>query len=237
MEHQQAAAHHEEHPPTTIRQYILIGVILAIITVVELALTEAFDLETRTLVILLVALSSVKFAIVVALFMHLRFDNPLFWRLFAFGLVLAGSILVALLALFWGDHQESRTVAAYATPGAVAAHAAAGDDDHGDEGTPAAGGEATPGEGGAPAGDPAAAVVQDMPVGEFFQANCAACHGADRQGVVGPALTPERLTEPDEFYHDTIANGRTGTAMPPWSPQLSDEDINALVQFIKHVEP
>lgn len=238
MEHQQAAAHHEEHPPTTIRQYIMIGVILAIITVIELALTEAFDLETRTLVILLVALSSVKFVIVVALFMHLRFDNPLFWRLFAFGLVLAGSILVALLALFWGDHQESRTVSAFATPGAVEAHAAGGDD-HGDEGTPAAGGEATPGGDGAPAGDPAAATVQDMPVGDFFQANCAVCHGADRAGIdgLGLPLLPDVLTESDDFYHDTIANGRAGTAMPPWSPQLSDEDINALVQFIKHVEP
>lgn len=232
MEHQQAAAHHEEeHPPTTIRQYILIGVILAVITVVELLLTEAFDLETRTLVILLVALSSVKFAIVVALFMHLKFDNPLFWRLFAFGLVLAGSLLIALIALFWGDHQDSRTVAAYATPGAVEAHAAAGDD-HGDEGTPAAGEDG-------PAGDPAAGVVQDMPVGDFFQANCAVCHGANREGVTGLGLplTPAALTEPDEFYHDTIANGRAGTAMPPWSPQLSDEDIDALVQFIKHVEP
>ena len=239
MEHQQAAAHHdEEHPPTTIRQYILIGVILAIITVVELMLTEAFDLETRTLVILLVALSSVKFAIVVALFMHLKFDNPLFTRLFAFGLVLAGSLLIALIALFWGDHQESRTVAAFATPGAVAAHEAEAEA-HGEgegegEGTPAAGGE-----GGAPEGDPAAGVVQGLPVGDFFQANCAVCHGADRAGITGLGLplTPTALTQPDEFYHETIANGRAGTAMPAWSPQLSDEDISALVQFIKHVEP
>ncbi len=75
-------------------------------------------------------------------------------------------------------------------------------------------------------------------VADLFQANCAVCHGQDRQGVIGPALTPERLTESDDFYADTIANGRAGTVMPAWSDQgLTPDDIDALVQFIKNVEP
>lgn len=221
MEHQQAAGHHEEHPPTTIRQYIMIGVILAVITVLELALTEAMDLPFRTLVAALIFLSAIKFAIVVALFMHLRFDHKLFTRLFVFGLALAAALLIALIALFGGDHQPNYVARATATPGFVAHH----DEDE------------TEGETEAPTGDPAEGMVEDMLVGEFFAANCAACHGQAREGLIGPALTPDVLTQPDSVYHETIANGRTGTAMPPWSPRLSDEEITALVQFIKHVEP
>ena len=223
MEHQQAADHHEEHPPTTIRQYILIGVILAIITVVELTLTEAFDLDFKVLVGLLVFLSAVKFGIVVALFMHLKFDHPMFRRLFVAGLVLASSILVALLGLFYND---GTIIQRDFTPYVAEAHG--DEEDHGEgEGTPAA--------------DPAAGMVKGLPVGEFYQANCAVCHGADRAGVTGLGLPllPSVLTESDEFYHDTIKNGRAGTAMPSWEQTagLTDEDIDALVQFIKHVEP
>ncbi len=87
-------------------------------------------------------------------------------------------------------------------------------------------------------GGPADAMVQGLPVGDFFLASCAACHGANREGLVGPALTPERLIEADEFYFETIKNGRVGTAMPPWGAAgLTDDDINALVQWIKNVEP
>ncbi|MCK9486668.1 MAG: c-type cytochrome [Dehalococcoidia bacterium] len=81
-------------------------------------------------------------------------------------------------------------------------------------------------------------MVQGALVGEFYANNCASCHGGQRQGAVGPALTPQALTEPDDFYADTIANGR-GTIMPAWSQLagLTDEEVDHLVQFIKHVEP
>jgi hypothetical protein len=47
-----------------------------------------------------------KFAIVCAYFMHLKYDNPLFRRIFVFGLVLAVAVYcIALTAMdFWtGD--------------------------------------------------------------------------------------------------------------------------------------
>ena len=241
MEHE-ATAHANEHPPTTIRQYVLIGAILTILTLIELWLSYS-GLPHGPLIAALLVFSAIKFAIVVALFMHLRFDNRLFTRMFLFGLVLAGSLLLALLGLF-SDNHDSRTVEAYATPGAVAAHEAAaeaGGHGEGEGGGQSGGGEAAGGattEGG-DGGDPAAGMVQGIPVAEFFQANCAVCHGQNREGLVGPALTPERLTQPDEFYHDTILNGRPGTAMPSWAATkgLNDADANALVQFLKHVEP
>jgi mono/diheme cytochrome c family protein len=74
-------------------------------------------------------------------------------------------------------------------------------------------------------------------VADLFQANCSACHGQDRKGLIGPELSPTTLTQPDDFYTDTITNGRAGTVMPAWGGQLTADDINALVQFLKKVEP
>ncbi len=216
MEHE-ALAHHEEHPPTTIRQYVLIGVILAVITLIELWLSYS-GLPDGVMIAGLLGFSAIKFIIVVALFMHLRFDSQLFTRLFVFGLALAAVLLISLISLFAFDHRDSRTVTAAAPTTPPAAHGEA----------PATGGEGEDTEG---------ATVRDQPVAEFFAANCAACHGQNREGVVGPALTPARLTQPDEFYFETIRDGRSGTAMPPWGGQLDEQDINALVTFIKTVEP
>lgn len=86
---------------------------------------------------------------------------------------------------------------------------------------------ATPSEGGE-------GTVQGSPVAEFFQATCAVCHGDQRQGGIGLPLTPERLIEADEFYFETIKNGRDGTAMPAWGlAGLSDADIRTLVEFLR----
>lgn len=98
-------------------------------------------------------------------------------------------------------------------------------------------GAATPADG-APKAGASGPSVQGVPVADFFQKTCATCHGAKRQGIVGPALTPERLTNTDDFYFNTIKNGRPGTAMPAWGAVgLKDDDIKALVQFIKTVQP
>ncbi|RMF81106.1 MAG: cytochrome c [Chloroflexi bacterium] len=70
-------------------------------------------------------------------------------------------------------------------------------------------------------------------VEEFYMETCGGCHGMQREGEIGPALLPEVLTAPREFYFDTVKNGRNGTRMPPWGQfGLSDEQIDALVEFI-----
>ncbi len=94
-----AGAHQRSHP--TVRQYLLIGLLLTLITVVELFASYS-DIGSLLIPILIV-LSAVKFAVVVAYFMHLRFEDALLTRLFVLGFVLAGSILIALIALFWTD--------------------------------------------------------------------------------------------------------------------------------------
>jgi len=76
-----------------------------------------------------------------------------------------------------------------------------------------------------------------MPVREFFAATCAPCHGMNREGGVGLPLTRDRLTEPDQFYIDTITNGR-GAIMPAWGAQgLDDEEIAAIVTWLKNTDP
>lgn len=110
MGHGAQAAHgsgHEEHPPTTIKQYVLIGVVLTVITIVELWLSYS-PFPDGLIIALLLILSAVKFGTVVMLFMHLQFDSRLFRFLFFFGLTLASVILLALIALFWTDpHHRS----------------------------------------------------------------------------------------------------------------------------------
>jgi mono/diheme cytochrome c family protein len=88
-------------------------------------------------------------------------------------------------------------------------------------------------------GDEAMAVdVRGMTPGEFYQSNCAACHGANRAGLVGPALTPDAMTQDSQFYVDAIANGVSGTAMPAWlNSGLTMPEIRLLVDFLKTETP
>lgn len=79
-------------------------------------------------------------------------------------------------------------------------------------------------------------LVDGKDPGEYYTLNCSACHGQGRVGIsgLGLPLTPDVLTEDDAFYFDTIKNGRDGTVMPKWGEAgLSDDDINALVAFIR----
>ncbi len=79
-------------------------------------------------------------------------------------------------------------------------------------------------------------LIQGQEIGEYYSINCSACHGENREGVTGLGLplTPDVLTEDDDFYRETIANGRTGTVMPAWADAgLTDAEIDALVAFIR----
>ncbi len=81
------------------RQYILIAVILAVITAIEVAFSYIEAVEP-ILVPSLILMSVVKFFMVVAWFMHLRFDSRLFRRLFIAGIALALFCYTAVLTTF-----------------------------------------------------------------------------------------------------------------------------------------
>ena len=97
-----SAEHHEdsvEHAHPGPKVYTLVGVVLAIITLVEV---WAYTVESikPVLVPILLVLSAAKFILVVGFYMHLRFDHPLFTGVFGFGLAVAASVITALLFLF-----------------------------------------------------------------------------------------------------------------------------------------
>ena len=98
---------HGEHPPTSIREYVMIGLMLTVVTAVELWASYNIGILGSLLIPVLFVLSAFKFAVVVAMFMHLRFENALLTRLFSFGLILAVAMMIAMTALFWNDATDA----------------------------------------------------------------------------------------------------------------------------------
>ncbi len=90
-------AHQQAHPSA--RVYIIIAVILAVITAVEVA-TYYLPALAGVIVPILLILSLTKFVLVVGYFMHLKFDHKMYTGLFGAGLVIAMTIVAALMLLF-----------------------------------------------------------------------------------------------------------------------------------------
>ncbi len=83
------------HPDAA--EYIKVGLILAVITALEVAIYYVDALEGALLAILLV-LSAMKFVLVALWFMHLRFDNKLLTVMFSAGMVLVTALFVIVLS-------------------------------------------------------------------------------------------------------------------------------------------
>ena len=96
--HTASTPHDEGH--ASVQTYIRVAVALGIITAIEIAALYVPGIPTHALVALLIVLSVVKFALVVAFFMHLRYDNRILTALFVGPLMIAGVIILALMALF-----------------------------------------------------------------------------------------------------------------------------------------
>ena len=64
----------------------------------------------------------------------------------------------------------------------------------------------------------------------LLKQDCGSCHGLTMQGGLGPALTPQALSEkPKAAMVATILSGRPGTPMPPWGNQLTEAETRWLV--------
>ncbi len=94
-----AGAHAERHPDAL--EYAKIGTVLGIITAIEIAIYY-LGLSHTALVLFLLALSAIKFSMVVLWFMHLKFDHRLFSSMFLIGLVLAMIIFTIALSTIGG---------------------------------------------------------------------------------------------------------------------------------------
>ena len=79
--------------------------------------------------------------------------------------------------------------------------------------------------------------------GEFYQAQCVSCHGAQGEGGIGPALNNRTVLKNtlDNVFFSVVRSGVPGTQMPAWSVDfggpLTDEDVRDVVAFLRAWEP
>ena len=99
------AAHDAHHPQP--KDYVRIALVLAILTAFEVGLYymevgvgESGNVPRWLFPVALLPLSAIKFFLVVAYFMHLRYERPVLSRFFSIGAVLAmGLYLITLSVL------------------------------------------------------------------------------------------------------------------------------------------
>lgn len=68
-----------------------------------------------------------------------------------------------------------------------------------------------------------------------YAAKCAACHGNDLQGMIGPNLVDKFWIHGKATRMDVVKVIREGVAdkgMPPWGPVMKKEEIYAVAAFI-----
>lgn len=67
---------------------------------------------------------------------------------------------------------------------------------------------------------------------EVYSTVCAACHGAEGEGAVGPAFAGNTDLEDAEFVATIIIHGQGG--MPPFGDQLDDDEVAAVATYIRN---
>lgn len=81
------------------REYVKVAVVLAAATGIEVGLYY-LSLPHALFAALLLSFAALKFTLVALWFMHLRFDSPIFRRLFATGMALAATVYIVVLVIF-----------------------------------------------------------------------------------------------------------------------------------------
>ena len=93
-----------DHAIPTDRLFVMVAVVLAVITAVEVAWSYLPWGDGTAMTVLevggLLLMMAVKFVVVAAIFMHLRFDSKVLTAIFYSGLFLALGVYVAVLFTF-----------------------------------------------------------------------------------------------------------------------------------------
>lgn len=214
----------------------------------------------------LAILSAIKFAAVIFFYMHLKFDNPLLTWVFLGGLALGFAVVFALIGLFgtftpspraWAqanaepclfDHEHGGCAPLVA---AVAAEPAPADGE-----TDTDGGTETPAAAAPAAGGGLAAQGQAVFTGAGI---CMTCHTIDgvpgAVGIIGPDLThiateaatrqpgvsardyiTTSIVDPESFVATGIERATPGLMTAAIVANLSDADVEALVEFLLQQE-
>jgi cytochrome c oxidase subunit IV len=99
--HSPVASDPSHHPGP--RQYVLIGIVLVILTGVEVATSYLEGhVNSNLLIVALGIMAAVKFFLVAAWYMHMKQDSRVFRRLFLTGLILA-TVVYGVLILFFSS--------------------------------------------------------------------------------------------------------------------------------------
>ncbi|MGE3728430.1 MAG: c-type cytochrome [Candidatus Sericytochromatia bacterium] len=96
---------HEEHP-NHVPVYIKLAAALGIVTAVEVAILM-MPLPNAAMYAGMYSLAAVKFGFVVAIFMHLKYDNKLLTGIFFSGFTIALATMVAMISLI--NYQPTKT--------------------------------------------------------------------------------------------------------------------------------
>ena len=242
-----------------LKQYGLLAIFLAVITLVEFLIIVPEGLQgSRVVIAPLVILSVIKFYCVVAFFMHLKFENPLLWQIFVAGLALGLVVAISLVVLF---NVFTPTPRAFSEP-RIEPFVHHAEDTHAvverplpeelpPPANPADLVPSAPTDGGAAGASPGQALF-------IGTAACASCHAIEgvAQGVLGPPLDGigkaaanrisgysaeeyirESIVEPDAYTAGT-ADGlsqdyQQGLMTATMAGiQLTDDDVEALVEFL-----
>jgi cytochrome c oxidase subunit IV len=102
--HDDPSADHTTHGSDM--RYVKVALLLAFLTALEVGTYFVGEIETRLLVVILFPLMIIKFGTVIMYFMHLKYDNHLFKRVFLFGLILAVIVFMIMLTTlnFWSGN-------------------------------------------------------------------------------------------------------------------------------------
>jgi len=95
-----AATQGEGGGHVTVKTYVNVAIVLAIITALEVATLYIPGIPSSLLVGILLVMSALKFYLVVGFFMHLKYDHQIMRALFVGPLMIAIAIILAVMALF-----------------------------------------------------------------------------------------------------------------------------------------
>ncbi len=99
-EHVDQTAQARPHGHPSVKEYVRIGMILAVVTAAEVVTYYARSSLGGWLIPILFSLSLIKFTLVVLWFMHLKFDSRMYSRFFVMGLAGAVTLYLVVLTTF-----------------------------------------------------------------------------------------------------------------------------------------
>lgn len=220
---------HDDGSHASTKFYVIVGVILTIVTAIEVAIfyvPALANVLTPTLLILSLA----KFIGVVAYYMHLKFDHGLYTFLFLAGLILGTFEVSALMAL---SHLNPGMVQPPSPPAMMVPTIALAPMDQAELDAITSALPAEPG---------AAQVAAGAEL--YPRAVCVGCHGADGGGVanMGPNLIDDVWLHSDGSFANIVVTVMQGVpnaielnnVMPPRGgmASLTDEQVVQLSAYI-----